>query len=230
MSIEALSPLLPGPLGAKDNTAQQIGDSRSAASSDFDSFLTLLTAQLRNQDPLSPLDSTEFIAQLASFSSVEQLVSANERLDKLTTQSLSGDIAGFAGWIGHDISALDGTFRTTGGSVGFAVPPVAGATQIEAVIRDPSGVTYRTFNVTPDANGNTQWDGLDSNGNPVLGRDVSISLSYRENGALLHEANAEVLRRVTGIRGTADGLILDLADGGSLAPDRVGRLSAASSS
>ena len=50
------------------------------AAADYESFLTLLTAQLKNQDPLKPLESTEFVAQLASFSAVEQQVRTNDSL------------------------------------------------------------------------------------------------------------------------------------------------------
>ncbi|MEO1532985.1 MAG: flagellar hook capping FlgD N-terminal domain-containing protein, partial [Pseudomonadota bacterium] len=78
---------------------------RSTAASDFESFLTLLTAQLQNQDPLQPIDSTEFVAQLASFSTVEQLIGTNERLDALTQDVAAGDLAALAGWIGQEASA-----------------------------------------------------------------------------------------------------------------------------
>ena len=56
------------------------GGSANEMAGDFETFLKLLTAQLRNQDPLQPMDSTEFVAQLASFSAVEQQVRANDRL------------------------------------------------------------------------------------------------------------------------------------------------------
>ena len=60
--------------------------STGAPAVDFQSFLQLLTAQLRYQDPLAPLDSTQFVAQLAGFSTVEQLVNANRRLDEIAAR------------------------------------------------------------------------------------------------------------------------------------------------
>jgi flagellar basal-body rod modification protein FlgD len=75
-------------------TTRAAGGSLGASNpvtADFQSFLRLLTAQLRNQDPLSPLDSTQFVAQLASFSTVEQLASANTRLDKIADR-LDSDV------------------------------------------------------------------------------------------------------------------------------------------
>ena len=219
-----LSPILPGPLsgGLEDTTG---ADGRQAATADFESFLTLLTAQLRNQDPLSPLDSTEFVAQLASFSSVEQLVGTNERLDLMTKQALSGDIASFAAWIGREVSAIDGSFRASGEPIAFNVPTQASGERIEAIISDATtGSVLRQFTVTPDASGLALWDGEDQFGNVVAPRDLKLELQTFEGGTQIASVPGEVFRLVSGIRGTENGLILDLADGGTLAPDAVGRL------
>ncbi|MBB4659634.1 flagellar hook assembly protein FlgD [Parvularcula dongshanensis] len=56
---------------------------QSAPKADFDAFLTMLTAQVRHQDPLAPLDSTQFVEQLATFSSVEQQVETNKHLEAI---------------------------------------------------------------------------------------------------------------------------------------------------
>ena len=72
-------------VGAQDST-KQTGAKNKA---DTDTFLTLLVAQLKNQDPLAPQDGTQFVAQLAQFNSLEQLISINERLGKVTGQEAS---------------------------------------------------------------------------------------------------------------------------------------------
>jgi flagellar basal-body rod modification protein FlgD len=59
----------------------------SASAMDYNAFLRLLIAQLKNQDPTKPMDSTEFVAQLATFSQVEQSIAANTKLDSLLTSS-----------------------------------------------------------------------------------------------------------------------------------------------
>lgn len=215
-----LAPLLPGPITA--NRAATTEDSRAAAASDFDSFLTLLTAQLQNQDPMAPLDSTEFVAQLASFSSVEQQIGTNDRLDALASQSLAGDIASFANWIGKDVSLEDGSFRASGEEVSFQVPQVAGADAIRATVSGVDGTTVARFNIEPGSEG--LWDGLGLDGRAVTGRDVSIQLEYLEQGGTLTTLAADVPRRVTGLRGTPDNVVLDLADGGEAAPERVARI------
>ena len=59
----------------------------SKATLDYDTFLRLLVAQMKNQDPTKPMDSTEYVAQLATFSNVEQLIASNRKLDQLVAES-----------------------------------------------------------------------------------------------------------------------------------------------
>jgi flagellar basal-body rod modification protein FlgD len=77
-------------LGATpSNTARSATSSTSTAKNGFDqdTFMTLLVAQLKNQDPLAPQDSTQFIAQLAQLNSLDQLININKRLDQLVNQT-----------------------------------------------------------------------------------------------------------------------------------------------
>ena len=78
--------------------------STSAISEDFDTFLQLLTAQIKNQDPLAPLDSTQFVEQLATFSSLEQQVETNSTLGSIA--SMIGDLHSALAneWLGQDVA------------------------------------------------------------------------------------------------------------------------------
>lgn len=76
-----------------------------AATVDYDAFLKLLVAQLKNQDPTKPMDSSEFMAQLASFSNVEQSIKANTKLDSLIT---SMALTQADGLIGKTVTSADG--------------------------------------------------------------------------------------------------------------------------
>ncbi len=77
----------------------------ASAASDFQSFLRLLTAQLRNQDPLSPLDSTQFVEQLASFSAVEQQIETNRLLGDLQGGFSEQGLEQAFKWVGQEVSA-----------------------------------------------------------------------------------------------------------------------------
>jgi flagellar basal-body rod modification protein FlgD len=90
------------------NSSTQTGDTAAktaAGSMDYNAFLKLLIAQLKNQDPTKPMDSTQFVAQLATFSQVEQSINANSKLDSLLTSSalsLADSV------IGHTVTSADG--------------------------------------------------------------------------------------------------------------------------
>lgn len=66
---------------------KQANPASSKATLDYDTFLRLLVAQMKNQDPTQPMDSTEYVAQLATFSNVEQLIASNKKLDQLVSES-----------------------------------------------------------------------------------------------------------------------------------------------
>lgn len=84
--------------------------SNRASSVDYDSFLKLLVAQMNNQDPTKPMDSTEYVAQLANFSNVEQGIQTNEKLDSLLNSSF---IANAGSLIGRTITSADGNVSGT---------------------------------------------------------------------------------------------------------------------
>jgi flagellar basal-body rod modification protein FlgD len=91
------------------SSAANISASSSKASLDYNSFLQLLIAQMKNQDPLNPVNSTEYVSQLASFSTVEQAIQTNTKLDNLLgsmTLAQAGSV------IGRTVTSADG--RTTG--------------------------------------------------------------------------------------------------------------------
>lgn len=87
------------PVSALPSAAQPQSPSTSAGTPtvDYDTFLQLLVTQLKNQDPLSPMEDTEYVAQLATFSNVEQNILTNRHLESLTTLATLGDAGGLIG-------------------------------------------------------------------------------------------------------------------------------------
>lgn len=94
---------------------------------DYNAFLKLLIAQLKNQDPTEPMDNTQFVAQLATFSQVEQSISGNKKLDSLLTSS-SLSIADAV--IGHTVTSPDG--KTTGVVKAVVITPDGPVAQLES--------------------------------------------------------------------------------------------------
>lgn len=101
MSVDATSSST-----ATQQTQQQSSATSARADLDYDSFLKLLTAQMKFQDPTKPMDSTQFVAQLASFSNVEQSIKMNSKLDALITSTGLNQADGL---IGKTITSADGT-------------------------------------------------------------------------------------------------------------------------
>ena len=219
MIIEAPAPILSSPISTKSKGDQAV----TSAAGDFDTFLTLLTAQLRNQDPLSPLEGTEFVAQLATFSSVEQLIGVNDRVDTLNLTVAGSAISSLSQWIGQSVAVTDGQFRATGAPIQFVAPDLKPGDAVEAVISTPEGRVLRRLAVFPDNNGLSSWDGRDAEGALVAPQTLNLTLRVTgENGT--QETPGEVLTAVTAIRGTADGVVVDLADGRAVAPEIIGRV------
>ncbi|WP_072395313.1 flagellar hook assembly protein FlgD [Hyphomicrobium sp. CS1GBMeth3] len=85
---------------------QPTSNASAAASLNYDSFLKLLTAQMQYQDPTNPMDATQYVAQLASFSNVEQAIQTNNKLDALL---ISQALIQVDGLIGKTVTSMDET-------------------------------------------------------------------------------------------------------------------------
>lgn len=126
--------------GTTSASAQSPTSTTSAASLDANAFLRLLIAEVRNQDPANPIDSSQYVAQLATFSSVEQATQTNAKLDTLLT-SLSLSQADSI--IGRTITSADGTVSGVASELrivsGGAVAVLENGRQVEL----GAGVTVR---------------------------------------------------------------------------------------
>src|SRR5262249_25107311 len=81
-------------------------DALNKLSSDFNNFLTLLTTQLKNQDPLAPMDSTQFTQQLVAFTGVEQQINSNKKLDQLIALNQGDQMTSAVNFIGTQVEAV----------------------------------------------------------------------------------------------------------------------------
>ncbi|MGN6470353.1 MAG: flagellar hook assembly protein FlgD [Rhizobiaceae bacterium] len=104
------------PVGNSGNSTTGTNSTAQAAGPniDYQSFLKLLMAEMKNQDPTKPMDSTEYVAQLATFSQVEQSVQTNSKLDELLQTSA---LAQAGNIIGHTVTSADGDTSGTVSSV-----------------------------------------------------------------------------------------------------------------
>jgi flagellar basal-body rod modification protein FlgD len=142
-------PDIPAPTARAAPATSRSTEAAEALTSDFDTFLTLLTAQIRHQDPLKPVDNTEFVAQLATFSNVEQAIRGNELLEGIAARLDRQDMAAAGAWIGLEVRH--------GGAVPADRPTVlhadvpAAADRAELVATDENGTEVLRRAIDPEA-------------------------------------------------------------------------------
>lgn len=170
----------------------------AALSSDFETFLKMLTAQARFQDPLEPIDSSEYAAQLAQFSMVEQQVLSNDLLTQLGTQLGSNSIGQMAAWIGMEA-------RTTA-PVAFDGSPLsvlpkseAGADEVYLIAYGTDGTEVQRQQITPGTDA-VEWAGTNENGGPLPIGNYSFGVESRAVGQVIGTTPAETYSRITEAR------------------------------
>ncbi|GER08578.1 hypothetical protein GCM10007972_23810 [Iodidimonas muriae] len=165
-------------------TTSVSGVTGNALSGDIDTFLQLLTTQLRNQDPLNPVDNTEFVAQLAQFSQVEQQIDTNQgirqMLDVMRSQSLRDSVS----LMGHQVEiAVDQTALTaSGASIAYRLDqPVDG---VDIRILDQAGEVVATIAASGSQPGlqSLIWDGRGTDGVRVQDGVYNIEIAAQRAG------------------------------------------------
>lgn len=125
------------PAGAA--TPSSSATSSQSIGAEFDTFLTLLTAQIRNQDPLAPLDSTQFVEQLATFSSLEQQVQTNSILEGMAQMLNSLHASASADWVGKTVAAPSPILNFDGKGAQFSFDAPAGVDAAALAVRASDG-------------------------------------------------------------------------------------------
>lgn len=131
-------------------------------------FLSLLVAQMQDQDPTQPSDPTAFVNQLASFSEVSGMDSMQSSMNSLSSSMLASQVASGTSLIGQQVIAATTTAAlTTGGTVSGALNVPSTATSLQVQVTDADGNAVSTFSVTPPSGGGATtftWNGLTSSG------------------------------------------------------------------
>ncbi len=139
----------------------EVGSKKLAA--DFDSFLLLLTTQLKNQDPTDPLDTNEFTQQLVSFAGVEQQIDANTNLEKLVAASVNAGVQQGLGYIGKTIEAVGDKGVLEGGKAYFSYDLPSEVLETKVSILDSAGkVVFSGTGSTAAGKSVAFWDGKNS--------------------------------------------------------------------
>ncbi len=190
------------------------------ASGDFQMFLKMMTAQIQNQDPLNPMDASDYAVQLATFSGVEQQVKTNELLTALMGQMGVTALGQYAGWVGMDAKTT-APVGYSGAPLTLYPAPAVDAARTVLVAYDARNheVLRQEIPVSADP---ILWTGQTQNGGQVLNGAYSFRLeSLDAAGKVIATDNVSAFGRITEVRQSATGPQLVLAGGATIAPAEV---------
>ncbi len=161
-----------------------------------DEFLQMMIAQLKNQDPLNPLDGTDFTAQLAQFSSLEQLVNMNDQLQNINLYQSSLNNAESVNLIGKEITAEGDTIKSDGSSTDLIYNLSGNAQKVIITIYDESGKLVDTLEPGPQNQGRNSmaWDS-----NSLANGNYTFEVSAIDAGGDVVPAFTEIKGRVNGV-------------------------------
>jgi flagellar basal-body rod modification protein FlgD len=184
--------------------ASSAAKDRIGLADDFDSFLQLLTTQLKNQDPLAPLDANQFTQQLVQFSAVEQAIKTNDALGQLLATMRGDQIARSVDYLGAEVEAEGQTIRLgEGGPARVRYRLDQSAAQVRIEIYDGAGRLVATRQGETGAGSHS----LDWNGQSQSGAPLPAGL-YRVE-VVASDAAGQAVPVTTTIRGVVDGVEID---------------------
>lgn len=201
------------------NAAQAGQNQRSEVSSDFETFLKMLTVQLQNQDPLNPVESSDYALQLATFSGVEQQVKTNDLLSSLGQQMGLMELSQLSGWVGMDARVAAPAFFDGEPITIYAEPP---ATADAAILVVENGAGEEVFRSSIDVKSGTfQWTGNGIDGQQVPTGLYKFKIENYANEALISADIAQVYSVVTEAKIDGGDMVVVLQGGAEVPASQI---------
>lgn len=187
MSVDSVSAYAAQTAAAAAATATATGPSGAAMPQISQSdFLSLIIAQMKDQDPTQPADPNQFVNELASLSEVSGINGMEGSMTNLSSTMQSSQLLTGTSLIGHQVLAAGTTAKlAAGGSVSGAVPAPSGATGVTIQVTDSSGALVRTLQVTPQSSSaltNFTWDGTTNAGTAAPAGTYTFSAVAKAGG------------------------------------------------
>jgi flagellar basal-body rod modification protein FlgD len=175
--------------GVNNNTAAGAASSSSSnnatsqLSSNFDTFLQLLTTQLQHQDPLDPMDTSQFTQQLVEYSQVEQQIDTNSNLQSLISQGTQQSAAYATSYLGKTVTVSGGEGSLTNGSAQWTYNLATASTSTTLQVTDAKGnVVYSGSGKTSAGNNTFNWNGVDNSGNQLPDGSYTLAVKAAAGG------------------------------------------------
>jgi flagellar basal-body rod modification protein FlgD len=179
-------------------------------------FLTLLTAQLKNQDPTSPLDSAQMTSQLAQISTVDGIERLNATLQKMLGSTTDAQAMQAAALVGRGVLVPGSALQLAGGAAVGALELSGPADEVTVAIKDASGLVQRTLNLgaLPAGIHGFTWDGKTDGGAQAVDGNYSVSIAGEQGGKAV-TASALALGMVSSITRAAQGMTVNVGSLGA---------------
>lgn len=202
---------------------QEAQTGAAGLSSDFETFLRMLTAQIENQDPLNPVDSTDFATQLATFSSVEQQVLTNDLLTSLGAQMGALGVSQLSGWVGMNARAIM-PVNYQGEAVNIVTDTSRAADAAQLVVRNEQGSEVARYDIETGRQ-ETAWIGFDNTGAVLPYGSYTLEVESFLSGDVIGTSPALIEGRIAEAR-NENGVPILVMRGGQEVPstDIVGLL------
>ncbi|KRG38290.1 flagellar basal body rod modification protein [Stenotrophomonas panacihumi] len=175
-------------------------------------FLRLMTEQLQHQDPLKPMENSEFLGQLAQFSTVQGITDLNTTVNSFSSSLSSDQVLRGAQLVGHEVLVPSAkmALEDTGSVSGVVAAPSAGTVNFD--ITDANGTKVKTISVQASAAGevNFEWDGTDAYGNRMAAGTYSISATHTDTSGTDSTISTYIQAPVESVTVGSDGLYLNL--------------------
>jgi flagellar basal-body rod modification protein FlgD len=211
------------PATAQTTTAKPapVDEKKSGAlTADFNTFLTLLTTQMKNQDPLQPIESTEFVAQLAQFSAVEQQVQTNDKLTELMEAMSNASASALADWLGSTVRAVAPVKFSGSPVAAYPTTPPKDADKATLVVQDANGKTVAEVPFKPGDESVT-WNGKTASGADAPAGTYKVAARYATKAGATTTGDVETYNRVVEARRVDGEAILSLEGGAKVKADLV---------
>jgi len=194
------------------------GTNRAGASVDGqDRFLMLLTTQLRNQDPLNPMDNAQMTSQLAQISTVDGITKLNATLEKLVGNQQGSEALQAAVLVGRDVLVDGRNLRVAGAGASAGIELASAADNVAVNIVDSNGLLVRTLSLGKLDAGTHRfdWDGKSGSGTQVADGNYTMNVQALKGNAAVVAGALQISRVASVVRETS-GISLDLGAQGRI--------------
>lgn len=205
---------LSGITGYQNSNSGMNNSNRQTLSADMNTFLKLLTTQLKYQDPLDPMDTAEFTNQLVQYSGVEQSIQTNEKLESLLSLNVANLGAQAVSYIGKTVQVLGDVMPLENGKAKATYTLDKDVTSAVVTVKDMDGkIVYTEQAKITKGTHDFKWDGKDSNGNQLKDGAYQISVSAKVGtGETPAKIMTTVFGKVTGVASDANNVYVGLGD------------------